>query len=90
MNSNHGVSQKNRQTLAAEEGSVVLLALDFVLGFRHHRFQQFQKVVASFLFTVEQRSSRQLTRAKTAAHCGCLDAFSTRPFVGRWYDSRCQ
>jgi hypothetical protein len=85
MNSNHGASQNFRQTLAAEQGSFVLLALDFVLDFWHHGFQQFQKVVASFLFTVSQRPSSQLTRAKTSAHFVRSDGEKAcRPFVGRY------
>jgi hypothetical protein len=85
MNSNPDASQNFRQTLAAEQGSFVLLALDFVLDFWHYGFQQFQKVVTSFLFNVEQRSSSQLTRAKTTAHFVCSDGDKARrPFVGRY------
>jgi hypothetical protein len=85
MNSNVGVSQNFRQTLAAERNSFVLLVLDSVLDVWHHWFQQFQKEVASFLFAVSQRSSSQLTRAKTTAHFVCSDGDKARrPFVGRY------
>ena len=69
MNSKLGASQKNRQTLAAEENLFVSAVASLRSVFRCNLAHRFQAVVAPLMFIIVPRSSSQLTSNKTAASC---------------------
>ena len=69
MNSKLGASQKNRQTLAAEENLFVSAVSSLRSVFWFNLIHRFQAVVVPFMFIPLLRSSSQLTSNKTAASC---------------------